>query len=93
MMNEIKHYDIQVLGKVQGVFFRATTKEVAAELGINGWVKNEEDGSVKIQAEGTDDQLSEFLKYCKEGSKNALVDEVKISLGDVNFFKKFEIIG
>ncbi len=91
-MTEIKHYDIRVIGKVQGVFFRASTKEVAVDLGITGWVRNEDDGSVKIQAEGTDEQLSEFLKYCKSGPKNSLVEEVKISSGDVHFFEKFEII-
>lgn len=91
-MIEIKHLDIQVKGKVQGVFFRASTREVATDLGITGWVKNEDDGSVKIQAEGTDEQLKEFLKYCEKGPKNSLVEEVKVSSGNVLFFKEFEIV-
>ena len=44
---------IRVYGKVQGVFYRATTKTVADDLGLTGWVKNEADGSVTIIAEGS----------------------------------------
>jgi acylphosphatase len=47
-----KHFNIRISGRVQGVFFRASTKAKAEELGISGFVQNEPDGSVYIEAEG-----------------------------------------
>ena len=52
-----KHLSIRVTGKVQGVFFRASTREEAQRLGLCGWVRNEADGSVRIEAEGDEPLL------------------------------------
>jgi acylphosphatase len=70
-------YQIRVKGKVQGVFYRATTKTVADGLGVNGWVKNELDGTVLIEAEGTKDKLIDLLSWCKKGPKFAEVESVE----------------
>jgi acylphosphatase len=48
----MKHINIKITGKVQGVFFRASTKAVADQIGVKGFVKNEKDGSVYVEAEG-----------------------------------------
>lgn len=86
------HYDIKVYGKVQGVFYRANTVRCANELGILGWVKNVDDGSVHICAEGTKQQLEKMIKWCKEGPAYARVEQVSYSEGPVQEFKGFRII-
>lgn len=65
---------LKVSGKVQGVWFRASTEKEAVRLGINGWVKNCNDGSVQIWAEGSN--LEEFIQWCHEGPPQARVDSV-----------------
>lgn len=70
-------YQIRVVGKVQGVFYRASTKTVADELGVKGWVKNEMDGSVLIEAEGTKDKLIDLMAWCKKGPLHAKVDSIE----------------
>jgi acylphosphatase len=70
-------YQIRVIGKVQGVFYRASTKTVADDLGVKGWVKNEPDGSVLIEAEGTKDKLIDLIAWCKKGPAHAKVDSVE----------------
>ena len=64
---------ITVSGKVQGVFFRQSTKEIATNLGITGQVKNLPDGSVYILATGTKDQLDKLLAWCRQGPPKATV--------------------
>lgn len=83
---------VKIVGKVQGVFFRASTKEKADSLGIKGMVRNERDGGVYIEAEGGDKILNEFLQWCKKGPPSAIVAEIKIVEGDPKYFKTFEIV-
>ncbi len=66
---------IKVYGRVQGVFFRTNTKEKALELGLNGWVRNNENSSVEILVEG--ERVKEFIEWCKEGPKFARVDKIE----------------
>lgn len=81
-----------VSGKVQGVFFRATAKDVADEIGISGWVKNAEDGNVEAMAQGTEEQLQKFIDWCKKGPPKAIVTDVKIAAADDEVFEKFSVI-
>ena len=67
---------IKVFGHVQGVFFRYTTRKVARKLGLTGIVKNMPDGSVFIEAEGSEDKLNELLAFSKKGPKYAKVENV-----------------
>lgn len=69
---------ITVSGIVQGVFYRQSTKEKALELGIAGIVKNLPDGNVHILATGTDEQLDQFVQWCKVGPRKAQVDSVDV---------------
>lgn len=87
----MKHFSIRVSGKVQGVFFRATTKEQADLLGVKGFVRNEANGDVYIEAEGNDNQLQEFLKWCEHGSSRARVDNLQIEEGLLKNFVRFEV--
>lgn len=88
----MKHINIKVTGKVQGVFFRASTKAVADQMGIKGFVKNEKDGSVYIEAEAKQFILDAFIDWCKEGPDKSVVENVEVADGDLKNFKNFEVI-
>jgi len=87
----IQHINLRISGKVQGVFFRASTKSKADELGVTGFVRNEQDGSVYAEAEGTPEQIDALVRWCREGPPHAQVTEMKAEPGQVQHFKKFEI--
>ena len=82
---------IQVFGKVQGVFFRASAKNTATKLKVSGWVKNELDGSVVIEAEGSENQMSKFLEWCNKGSDFSRVTSVEVKDLQVEGFEGFDI--
>ena len=73
---------IKVYGLVQGVFFRYTTRKVARKLGLLGIVKNMPDGSVYIEAEGSEEKLSDLLKFAKRGPKYAEVTNIEYEYTD-----------
>jgi acylphosphatase len=86
-----KSLSIHISGKVQGVFFRASTKEKADELGVTGMVRNEKNGSVYIEAQGEQEQLEEFVKWCRRGPQHARVDAVDVSEISFKDYKQFTI--
>lgn len=65
-------------GKVQGVFFRANTRDKAQEKGVKGWVKNLRDGRVEAVFEGPEKKVDEVIEFCKENQPHARVDDVDI---------------
>ena len=67
-----------VRGRVQGVCFRASTREKGFELGLAGWVKNCSDSSVEIHAEGNTSDLENFIAWCKHGPDTASVTSLDI---------------
>ena len=87
----MKRLRITVSGKVQGVFFRAQTEKKAKQLSVTGFVRNENDGSVYIEAQGVDEDLSEFLQWCKHGPERAEVESVNLSEIPVSEDKSFRI--
>ncbi len=82
---------MRVYGKVHGVFFRASTQEKAEELGLTGFVQNEADGTVYLEAEG-DAQALEMLKaWAHVGPRMAQVEKVEVEqLDGLEGFEKFE---
>ena len=88
----MKHINIIVIGKVQGVFFRASTKAVADQMGVRGLVKNEKDGSVYIEAEADKTTLEMFLDWCKEGPDKAKVENVEVVDGELKNYRNFEVV-
>lgn len=74
----MKRAHVFISGKVQGVFFRAYTKQKADELGIKGWVRNLPDGRVEAVFEGEDDKVDKMIKWCWKGSPHARVESVKV---------------
>ncbi len=87
----MKHLNITVRGKVQGVWFRATTREQADNIGVRGFVKNQADGSVYLEAEGDEDQLNTLLAWLGEGPTQACVDTLESSEGEPKNFSDFSI--
>jgi acylphosphatase len=88
----LKTVSIIVTGKVQGVFFRQSTREKAKELVITGEVKNLEDGNVHIIATGTENQLAAFIDWCKKGPPRAVVAGVEINKLPLKLFEHFMIV-
>ena len=88
----MKHLNITVKGKVQGVSFRAATKAVADQLGVKGSIKNEPDGDVFIEAEGDKFALEMFLDWCNEGPQGAEVNSVESNEGELKNYRNFEVI-
>lgn len=85
---------MNVTGRVQGVGFRYTTYQIAQEIGLTGTVKNEDDGSVSIQAVGSQAQLNKFIEELKN-PKNpfAKVENIQQTEDDtLPDFKTFEVI-
>lgn len=88
----MRHINIKVRGKVQGVFFRASTKAVADQMGVKGLVKNEKDGSVYIEAEADVITLEMFIEWCNEGPEKAKVENVQVEDGEVKNYRNFEVV-
>lgn len=88
----MKHLRITVTGKVQGVYYRATCKAVADQLGVKGFVMNQPDGSVYIEAEGDPFAVDTLLGFCHEGPDNAEVAAVSIAEDALRGFKNFEVV-
>ncbi len=82
---------IIVSGKVQGVWYRQSTKEKAMELGITGEVCNQPDSTVKIIATGTKELLSLFTEWCNQGPPRAKVTNLDVKELPVQSFKSFTI--
>jgi acylphosphatase len=88
----MKHVNIKIHGKVQGVFYRQSAQNKAGQLGVVGWAGNENDGSVYIEAEGSQSKLKEFLDWCRQGPSAASVSEVEYEFtDDLQGFQGFEI--
>ena len=88
----MKTIRLTIKGKVQGVFYRATAKDVADLLGIKGWVKNLPDNNVEITATASEDMLQKFINWCKKGPPKASVDEVIVEELKLAEFNGFRII-
>ena len=87
-----QHITIIVSGKVQGVSYRMATKARAYELGIKGFVRNEQNGDVYIEAEASQDVLDEFVKWCETGPPRARVQQVDVTPEGVKDFSDFTIV-
>jgi acylphosphatase len=80
-----------VTGRVQGVFFRAWTRDEAQSLGITGWVRNCGDGSVEAQLEGEAEAIDELLDLIREGPPDARVDALSVEEADQEGLGSFEV--
>ena len=90
----MKCVSLKISGKVQGVFYRQSAKSEAIALGINGWIRNNPDGSVEALVAGNEKSLEQFIKWAKRGPLMAKVEKVDIKeqISEANL-ASFEIIG
>jgi acylphosphatase len=68
---------VRIRGRVQGVFFRAEARARAESLGVAGWIRNADDGSVEAVFEGDDEQVESMVEWCRRGPAGARVEEVE----------------
>ena len=73
-----KRVHVWIEGRVQGVFFRAFTRDTAISLGVAGWVRNLPDGRVEAVIEGDADRVDRMLQWCYQGSPYSQVDHVEV---------------
>ena len=90
-MSDRTRAHVFVSGRVQGVFFRATTRDTAREQGVDGWVKNLADGRVEAVFEGSEESVEAMVEFCHEGSPQAQVRDVEVEYGDPEGLDGFEI--
>lgn len=90
----MKCLSINVIGKVQGVYFRKSTQQKAIELGLTGTVMNLPDGTVQIEVVGEEQILDKFISWCHTGPERAIVKEVicKEQI-EIKGFENFQVIG
>ena len=82
---------VRVTGRVQGVFFRAWTREQAGRLGLAGWVRNCADGSVEAHVEGEEHAVEQMLVLLHDGPAGAQVDELTSTEAEVIGAGQFDI--
>ena len=85
------HKNIVIQGWVQGVGFRYAARKIAFQFGITGFVRNLPDGSVYIEAEGSEEQVKEFITWCHTGPARAQIRSVSIEDGSLSEFRDFII--
>ena len=71
-----------VTGTVQGVYYRASTRDAARERDVDGWVRNLDDGRVEAVFEGTRDAVEAMVEWCHDGSPAASVEDVAVEYED-----------
>ena len=74
----LQRVHIIVCGRVQGVYFRASTRDRARQLGLAGWVRNCPDGNVELIAEGEKAKLEQLVTWCHSGPRGAAVRDVMV---------------
>lgn len=82
---------VLISGRVQGVWFRANTKEKAQELGLTGWVRNTSDGKVEAVFEGEEEIVKKMIAWCHHGPPMAEVEKIVVKKQQPIDFKEFSI--
>lgn len=77
------NFHVIISGRVQGVWFRQSTKQKAEQLGIKGWVRNKSDGTVEAVFEGETEAVSKMIDWCHQGPNLSKVKDVKTTRREV----------
>ena len=89
----LKRVYIKIHGRVQGVGFRFAAIEKAQDLDIKGWIRNSEDGTVEITAEGDEENLNKFINWCRRGPFFAKVTKRDLTYSEpTNDFQGFNLL-
>ncbi|HEX2612444.1 MAG TPA: acylphosphatase [Fibrobacteria bacterium] len=73
-----RRVSLTITGRVQGVFYRRDAAREATRLGLAGFVRNQDDGSVCAEAEGSPETVGAFIRWCRRGPENARVEDVRV---------------
>jgi acylphosphatase len=90
-MSDRTRAHVFVSGTVQGVYYRATTRDTARDRGVDGWVKNLDDGRVEAVFEGDEEAVEGMVEWCHTGSPQARVDDVEVEYESPEGLDGFEI--
>ena len=88
----MKTVHLLIKGKVQGVFYRATAKVIAHEIGLKGWIKNTQEGNVEAIVSGDAEQVEKFIQWCRQGPARAEVTDIIITDKEYEQFEEFKVI-
>jgi acylphosphatase len=89
----MKRVHLIISGDVQGVGFRAWVLRYSRQISCTGWVKNRDDGTVEITAEGPRGELEELIAHCQHGPEVAWVERVDVNWSDATSeFHRFEVL-
>ncbi len=81
-MKDKTRVHVVIFGRVQGVFFRLETKQIADSVNVSGWVKNNRDGTVEAVFEGEKEAVESVVKWCKKGPPHSRVSRVDLVTED-----------
>ncbi len=90
MSNTIITKHLHIYGRVQGVYYRAWSVEIALGLNLTGWVRNRQDGSVEALITGSEESISQFITACYKGPSAANVERIDTSEGQSENLNTFE---
>jgi acylphosphatase len=92
VQDERERAHVHVTGRVQGVFFRDSTRRNAERLGLSGWVRNSPEGAVEAVFEGPSERVREMVRWCEQGPPDASVENVSADFGPAhNDLPGFEV--
>lgn len=91
MANSEERAHVFVSGRVQGVFFRDSTREEAERLGLSGWVRNTQDGRVEAVFEGDPEAVRQMIEWCESGPSSADVEDVSAEQESSEGISGFEV--
>lgn len=81
-----------VSGQVQGVFYRASMVDEAQRLGVKGWVRNRQDGTVEAQLQGDGESVAMLIAWARRGPSAAVVSNVLVELAEAGDYSDFQAI-
>ncbi len=87
----IKHFEIRVYGRVQGVGFRAAARNQARSLNLKGWVENLQDGSVLTAIQGDESACGRFIQWCRNGTGYSWVERIEILEKEPEILQTFKV--
>ncbi len=87
-----EHYDVQISGRVQDVWFRSKARKLAKNLDLKGYIKYTGENQLYVEVEGKSNAVQSFLDWCRQGPSLARVDEYEARESELKGFRKFSIL-
>lgn len=88
-----KHVNLIISGKVQHVGFRFMAMQAAYKYGVFGYARNKNNGNIMIEAEGDEDNVNNFIEWCKIGPMGSTIKEIEMEEGEMQDYKAFDVKG